>query len=152
MTISDNERKSDLEENAHESRVRLRRTTVTQFSCANLTFGWLKRIINLLLVMTIEGNKTGAMFPRTPPLVMSCQPLPRPWLCFPIMASLPPAWFKQAVFFFCLSIIPCPAAARCLTPHQPGLELREWEEWLNLVFGVGVWFSSCVLALSMVCF
>lgn len=51
------------------------------------------------------------MFPSAPPLVKSRHPLLGLRLCFPIMPAMPAGWFKQAVFFFSLSIIPCPAAA-----------------------------------------
>lgn len=104
----------------------------TQCSCANFRLDpWfaLCSIFNLLVVTRMRGNKTEAVFLSAPPLVMSCHPLLGLRLCFPIMPSLPAGWFKQAVFFFSLSIIPCPAAAPCtLHTHRDGswASRRDW--------------------------
>lgn len=77
------------------------------------------RISDLLVVMRTKGNTTEAVILSAPPLLMSCHTLLGLRLCFPIMPSLPAGWFKQAVFLFSLSIIPCPVAAPCtLHIHQ----------------------------------
>lgn len=79
---------------------------------------------------------------------MSRHPLLGLRLCFPIMPSMPAGWFKQAVFFFSLSIIPCPAAA----PYTLHTRRDESYERIDLILAfngcfsiLAYWYCHCFI-------